>query len=189
MERDRLLVIAATDRELAGSDGWRTLRCGVGPVEAAVATATCIAQYRPAAILHIGIAGARRRCALSPGTIVIGSESIYCDMAPRNPFSPRLLTTSATLITTLQRAVPGALVCPIGTSAVVGGTRECDIEAIEGFAVLRAAELAFVPAIEVRAISNDIEEADRARWHFDDAFAAISAATPRLVAEMLACVN
>ena len=189
MSLDRILVIAATDRELVASNGWHRMRCGVGPVEAAAATATYIALHRPAAILHVGIAGARRRCALSPGTIVIGSESIYCDLAPRNPFSPRLLTTSATLITALQRAVPGALVCPIGTSAVVGGTRECDVEAMEGFAVLRAAELAFVPAIEVRAISNDIEETDRSRWHFDDAIAAITAATPRLVAEMLACVN
>ena len=47
--------------------------------------------------------------------------------------------------------------------------------------MLRAAQLAGVPAIEVRAISNDIEEPDRARWHFDAAFAAITAVTPPLV--------
>ena len=46
-----------------------------------------------------------------------------------------------------------------------------------------------VPAIEVRAISNAIEETDRARWAFDDAFAAIVAATPRLVPELLRCVS
>ena len=55
---------------------------------------------------------------------------------------------------------------------------------MEGFGVLRAAQLAGVPALEVRAISNDIEEGDRARWHFAAAFAAIIAATPRLVAEL-----
>jgi hypothetical protein len=49
---------------------------------------------------------------------------------------------------------------------------------------LRAAQLAGVPAIEVRAISNHIEEPDRARWHFDAAFAAITTATPLLVAEL-----
>jgi nucleoside phosphorylase len=52
---------------------------------------------------------------------------------------------------------------------------------MEGFAVLRAAQLAGVPAIEVRAISNDIEEADRARWHFGVALAAIVEVTPLLV--------
>src|SRR5919206_69607 len=54
-----------------------------------------------------------------------------------------------------------------------GGTTGCEVEAMEGFGVLRAAQLAGVPAIEVRAISNEIEETDRARWRFDDAFAAI----------------
>jgi nucleoside phosphorylase len=60
---------------------------------------------------------------------------------------------------------------------------------MEGFAVLRAAQLAGVPAIEVRAISNEIEETDRGRWHFDHAFAAITAATPRLVEAIAACVR
>jgi nucleoside phosphorylase len=60
---------------------------------------------------------------------------------------------------------------------------------MEGFAVLRAAALAGVPAIEVRAISNAIEEADRSRWRMADAKAAIVAATPLLVAELATCVK
>ena len=50
--------------------------------------------------------------------------------------------------------------------------------------MLRAAQLAGVPAIEIRAIANEIEEADRARWRFEEAFAALAAATPRLVREL-----
>jgi nucleoside phosphorylase len=60
---------------------------------------------------------------------------------------------------------------------------------MEGFAVLRAAHLADVPAIEVRSISNAIEQRDRAHWKFDDAFDAITAVTPRLVEEIAACVS
>ena len=89
----------------------------------------------------------------------------------------------------MRRAFPEALSLPIGTSGRIGGTTDTDVEAMEGFAVLRAAQLAGVPAIEVRAISNDIEEDDRARWHFDAAFAAITAATPRLVEEVARCVS
>jgi len=63
------------------------------------------------------------------------------------------------------------------------------VEAMEGFAILRAAQQAGIPAIEVRAIANDIEETDRTRWHFDAAFAAITAATPALVRELAACVH
>jgi hypothetical protein len=41
----------------------------------------------------------------------------------------------------------------------------------------------------VRAVSNAIEDTDRASWRFDEAFAAIVAATPALVREIAACVR
>ncbi len=56
------------------------------------------------------------------------------------------------------------------------------VEAMEGFAVLRAAALAGVPALEVRAISNEVGEHDRSRWRIDDALAALSGSLPELVA-------
>ena len=71
---------------------------------------------------------------------------------------------------------------PIATTARVGGSATCDVEAMEGFAVLRAAQLAGIPALEVRVISNVIEDEDRALWRFDDAFARIAEITPVLVA-------
>jgi hypothetical protein len=37
-----------------------------------------------------------------------------------------------------------------------------------------------VPAVELRAISNSPDEADRALWRFDDAFAALADALQRL---------
>jgi nucleoside phosphorylase len=98
------------------------------------------------------------------------------------------------LVSAAQRVLPLATTMAIGTSAWVGGTAveasaqggmipAVQVEAMEGFAVLRAAAIAGTPAIEVRAISNEIEETDRARWQFDTAFDAIIAATPLLVAE------
>lgn len=187
-----ILVVAATERELV-SGPWRSLRCGVGPVEAAAATAAEIQRERPMAILHVGIAGARRQSALVPGSLVIGTEARYCDLGVSTDWAPSTVVASADLLAALRRVLPDAAVMPIGTSARVGGTMSglqagmisgLQVEAMEGFAVLRAAELAGIPAIEIRAISNEIEEADRARWHFDKAFAAITAATPLLVAEI-----
>jgi nucleoside phosphorylase len=57
---------------------------------------------------------------------------------------------------------------------------------MEGFAVLRAAEFAGVRAVEVRAISNDVDEQDRALWRFEDALSALADSLPRLVAELRA---
>jgi nucleoside phosphorylase len=185
-----ILVIAATDRELATPLGFRTLRCGVGPVDAAVATATAIAAHRPDAILHVGIAGARRARALPPASLVIGTEARYTDLqAMPAEWAPGSVAASPLLLDAVRRVLPDALPMAIGTSARVGGTTGCDVEAMEGFGVLRAAQRAGVPAIEIRAISNDIEEPDRARWHFDEAFTAITAVTPILAAELAACVR
>ncbi|MEP6992216.1 MAG: hypothetical protein ABJA80_14890 [bacterium] len=179
-----ILVVAATHREIAPASSWRTLLCGVGPVDAASRTAAELARERPALVLHVGIAGGRRHCAFSPASIVIGTESRYCDLTVAGEWAPSTLSAPLELVSAAQRALPGALALPIGTSARVGGTSGCDVEAMEGFGVMRAAQLAGVPALEVRAISNHIEETDRAHWHFDAAFSAIIAATPALVAAL-----
>ncbi len=188
-DRTRILVVAATARELAPAEGWLTLQCGVGPVEAAATTAAAIALHRPAIILHVGIGGARRLRELSFASLVIGDEARYCDVNPDSKWAPRVVVPSPILLAAARRALPLAAVLPIGTSGRVGGMADhdadVDVEAMEGFGVLRAARLAGIPAIEVRAISNDIEQLDRTRWHFDAAFAAISAATPLLVAALL----
>jgi nucleoside phosphorylase len=180
----RVLVVAATDKELAMGDGWMTLRCGVGPVDAAAATASAIARATPALIVHVGIAGARRAAGLPPLSLVIGNESRYCDLSVPPRLAPSVIEVSTELVAAARRALPEAVVRPIGTSGTIGGTSGCDVEAMEGFGVLRAAQLAGLPAIEVRAISNAIEDQDRSLWRFDDAFAAVTAATPRLVREL-----
>ena len=64
-------------------------------------------------------------------------------------------TPDPALLATARRLLPEAAVLPIGTSARVGGGASCaDVEAMEGFAVLRAAAAAGVPALELRAVSN-----------------------------------
>jgi len=180
-ERSRVLVVAATPRELAPPVDWIAVPCGIGPVEAAIETARAIAELRPAILLHVGIAGARRSAALAPASLVIGSEARYCDLMVPPEWAPRAVAASPALLSLVQHALPDAPLRPIGTSARVGGTSDCDVEAMEGFAVLRAAQRAGILAVEVRAISNEIEEADRARWHIAAACDAITAITPRLV--------
>lgn len=185
----RVLVVAATDRELAAANGWATLACGVGPVDAAARVAAAIATNRPGAILHVGIAGARASSGLVPPQLVIGTDAIYCDLGVPERFAPHHLACDARLLETVRAAMPRAVCRSIGTSGRIAQSAGCEVEAMEGFAVLRAAQLAQVPAIEVRAISNTVEERDRANWKFDEAFAAITAVTPRLVQEIVRCLS
>jgi nucleoside phosphorylase len=171
------LLVAATERELCGLEG---LVCGIGPVEAAAATARALALARPSALLHVGIAGGR---GLAQPTLVLGSEAVYCDATWEQ--IPRRTAADPGYLAALRRALPAAPVLAIGTSARVGGTPpELRVEAMEGFAVLRAAALAGVPAVEVRAVSNEVAEPDRARWLIEEALEALASAIPRLLSAL-----
>ena len=175
-----LLVVAATERELRGATGAATLACGIGPVEAALATAQALTERRPDAVLHVGIAGAR---GIEPPALVLGSESVYCDALDSMSTIARVerVAPDPQLLAAARVALPAALVLPIATSARVGGGTACDVEAMEGFGVLLAAAFAGVPALELRAVSNDVAEPDRAKWRFDDALGALAGAVEVLV--------
>jgi nucleoside phosphorylase len=179
-----ILVVAATDRELAGADGAATLVCGIGPVEAAVATTRALTAQAPSAVVNVGIAGAKT---LDPPALVLGSESVYCDIvADPGAVLPRIdrVVPDPALFDAAHRALPDAHVSSIATCAAIGGGTHCEVEAMEGFAVLRAAELAGVPAVELRAVSNLVDERDRSRWRFDDALAALDDGLRRLLAAL-----
>lgn len=176
-----ILVVAATPEELRGAEGGSALVCGVGPVEAAARTAVAVSgATRLKGVLNVGIAGSR---VFDAPAFAIGSEAVYCDaddprwIELRTPADPVLLEAA-------QRALPGARVEPIGTSAKVGGSSGCEIEAMEGYAVLRAAALAGVPALEVRVLANAVGEPDRSLWRFDEAKALLADALPGLVREL-----
>lgn len=172
-----VLIVAATERELDGRDG---LACGVGPVEAAAATARALVLRDWRAVLHVGVAGGR---GLAPRSLVIGAEAVYCDLSAGVPLVGRVAADER-LIAAAQQILPGAPVLPIGTSAAVGGSRDVTVEAMEGFGVLRAAALAGVPAVEIRAISNEIGDPDRRRWHVAEAIDALSRVMPGLIAKI-----
>ncbi len=177
-----ILVVAATDFEVALVEGApvRTVVSGIGPVEAALATSRAISDDPPTAILQLGIAGAQT---LPNGSIVLGSEAVYCDVIDPLARIPRVerVEADAWFLATARRALPDAHVLPIGTTGRVGGGVDCEVEAMEGFGVLRAAALAGIPALELRAVSNPVAEADRGRWCVDDALDALRVALPPLL--------
>ena len=172
-----MLLIAATELELVGLDGFV---CGVGPVEAALQTAQRLAELVPSGVLHIGIAGASK---LEPSVLVIGSSAIYADVVDPASVFPRVkqVEPDPNLLAAARRALPEAQVLPIATCGKVGGGTDCEVEAMEGFGVLRACALAGVPALELRAISNTVNESDRRRWRIDEALEQLALAVPRVL--------
>ena len=102
-------------------------------------------------MLHVGLAG---RHGFAGPELVLGSEAIYCDadLAAR----PVERAPGRRLLAAARAAFPEARVCPIGTSARVGGTtrlRRRGDGGLRGAPRLRARG---VPALEVRAVVNEI---------------------------------
>ncbi len=180
-----VLVVAATPFELSWvGPQTATLACGVGPVEAAAATAAEIARSRPAAVLHVGIAGVRADAGIEIGAVVIGSRSVYDDLVAAIPLE-RTAEAPSALLAAARRALPDAPAVDIATSAGVGRSAAGSaVEAMEGFGVLRAAALAGVPALELRAISNVVGEEDRTRWDIPGALAVLGVAGTAVLAAL-----
>ena len=173
-----LLVIAATEKELAGAAGARTLVCGIGPGRPTrqPRTRSPRAARRPCCTSASRARGAPPafRCSRPCSA----REAVDCD-GDSEPIAP-----AARLLAAARRALPDALALPIGTSAHVGGTADVDVEAMEGHAVLAACLDEGVPALELRVISNEIEEGDRSLWRFDEAFAELARVTALVIAEI-----
>ena len=177
-----ILLVAATEAELCGHPG---LVCGVGPVEAAAATTRALEEtkHKPEAIVHVGVAGARRESGLDVLDLVVGSEAVYEDLITVRRLAPTSVLPDSRLLDVAQAALSSAHVLPIGTTGSVGGADGCQVEAMEGFAVLRAAALAAVPAVEIRSISNLVED-DRLTWRLDEAIGVLQDAIPRVLAAL-----
>ena len=79
-----VLLVAATEIELCEHPG---LACGVGPVEAAAATARELVSNPPSAVVHVGLAGGH---GITPGGLVIGRESLYVDLSAEIPVVDRV---------------------------------------------------------------------------------------------------
>lgn len=155
---------------------------GVGPIEAALATARKLANGTYALAINAGIAGAFPGHA-RVGEAVLVTEEILADFGLEGgvgltlPGGAKLAERTRADASLVERCVPAASRLGRGlTVTQVTTTRQTaerlanryapDVESMEGFAVLRAAELAGVPAIEIRGISNYVGERSESGWDF-----------------------
>jgi futalosine hydrolase len=186
-----ILLACAVERELgpwANRRAVDTLITGVGPVEAACAIAEALARRRYELVVNAGIGGAFEGAArVGDGTIV--SDDVF-ELALESGDAIRLPAGSSVVDT--ARSDPGLVagLAGRGFAALHGITvarvtsseetaarlarRGAQIESMEGFAVLRAAERAGIRAIEVRGVSNRVGSRERSGWDFDAGLAGLA---------------
>ena len=186
----RILIVTAVQQEadaIGLPDCTYVVVGGIGRTNAAVATTTAIHDEGPFDfVISAGVAGSLPDSGLSIGDIVVASSCFYVEEGLITPdgfqdmkamgfslgdFSGNTVPVDSTL---LGRLCTIGVTGSIATVATCSGTDEqaalvadrtcCLCEAMEGAAVVHAARLAGLLAIEIRAISNTTGNRDAQQW-------------------------
>lgn len=171
----RLLFVMATDHEYgpALQARIRPVITGVGPIEAAAATAAALASRAaagelPDAVVSLGSAGSRR---LSLGKVYQVGEVSWRDIDASPLGFARGVTPFADFPAVARLATPfaGVPTATLSTGAdVVMGTAYDAIDAelvdMETYAVWRACARFDVPLIGLRGVSDGADEGERLDW-------------------------
>jgi futalosine hydrolase len=179
-----ILLTCAVDKELAF---WRPrhdvelLATGVGPVEAACSVTHALAQGRYRLLVNAGLAGAIGGAAEIGDGVAVCDDALELGLEDGRPIvlpdGQRVVDKAhsdlhlvAALVQRGYRALHGITVARV-TSTEESAERlaqlGADVESMEGFAVLRAAQRAGIPAIELRGISNRVGSRERSGWSFE----------------------
>ncbi|MDF2963924.1 MAG: futalosine hydrolase [Paenibacillus sp.] len=207
-QQKRVLIMTAVQAErdavlrgLNGDSRFDVLIAGVGPVAAAVATATVLASADYGLVVSAGIGGGFAGQA-GVGTLAVANEIVAADLGAQTPegfssldelgFGFTRIQADANLAGRLTGALQAAglpvTAGPVLTLSTVTGTAEtaselaarvpgATAEAMEGFGVAAAAHARGVPVLEIRAISNPVGPRDREAWRIGDALKALEAAS------------
>ncbi len=182
-----ILIVCALAQELASFEAPAhidVVPVGVGPVEAALGAARALATKRYALAINVGIGGGfRGRAAV--GDAVAVAHDHFADLGREDagalalPDGYELVGTAASDERLMALYRSGALGAHVGAGITSATITTSDaradllaarfaphVESMEGFAVLRAAELAGVPALELRGISNLVGDRERGDWDF-----------------------
>lgn len=178
-----ILLAAAVRQEL---QFWQprphveVLFTGIGPVESACAVSRALAQGPVDLIVNAGLAGAFAGVADVGDAVVVGDDMLELGLETGQsitlPEGSRIVDRASSDLALVDRlaergfpVVRGITVSRVtATDATAGRLQAYGVgsESMEGFAVLRAAEVAGVPAIQVRGISNIVGDRARSRWDF-----------------------
>ncbi len=179
-----ILLACAVEKELSfwqPREDVERLITGVGPVEAAAAVAAALAARRYALVVSAGLGGAFDGGAQIGDGVVVANDRMEIDLEigepvrlPQGAHTVERASSDATLVAAMQArgfaALRGVTVSRVTSSEATAqrlAAAGAQIESMEGFAVLRAAERAGVTAIEVRGISNRCGARESSRWSFE----------------------
>lgn len=192
-----ILIACAVAKELqflAPRPHVEVLVTGVGPVEAAAAVSRALGMGPYDLVINAGLGGTLGGAPIGSG-VVVSDDSFELDLEtgialalPDGAAVVDRVSSDLTLVDALvergfpcERGVTVGRVTASEETAQRLARRGATVESMEGFAVLRASEIAGVPAIEVRGISNRAGERVRSGWDFSAGVAGLASVLDALL--------
>ena len=180
----KIALLAATEAEIAPlvsvfGDRFVYKTTGVGPSAAAIGTAELVAAERPNLVVNVGIAGAVDR-SLELGEAVLVCRDYAADLGAWRgdrfePFAGEIIEWP--YVVEGFRSVRARTV---STACAPWIADDSQIESMEGFGAMAAAKRLGVRTMQLRIISNYVDQ-PRAEWRVAEAIAALPAAVARLL--------
>ncbi|MDR0786600.1 MAG: futalosine hydrolase [Gemmatimonadota bacterium] len=184
---------------------------GMGKTNAAQALTAALEHSDAAGVLGFGVAGAYPASGLLPGAVALATEENYGDEGVETPAGwiscegigiplldqedSRLFNrfpVDAVALRAAARMLPHAVTGPFVTVSTCSGTTDrgavltrrysAICETMEGAAFAHVARLYDVPYLEVRGISNLVEDRDLSQWKLADAARAACDAAETILA-------
>ena len=201
----RLLVVAATDAEIAGLDGAgragrgvEVLITGVGMVATAARASRALAQARYDLALNVGVCGSFDP-ALAPGSVVhvvsdriaeLGAEDDdeFLTLDELQLPGEQVFVNASPPRNAALDALPA--VKGITVNTVHGNGRSIaavvrrfapQVESMEGAAFMCACLVNGVPFAQVRAVSNAVQKRNREAWRMGEAIGSLGRAVARIL--------
>lgn len=179
-----ILLAVAVGAELGtwhAPEQVEVLVTGIGPVEASSAVAAALARREYRLVVNAGLAGAFDAAAAIGDGVVVAEDAMELALESGSPLAlpqgVNVVETARSQRALVERlraqgfsALRGITVSRVtaseATAQRLARDRGAQVESMEGFAVLRAAELANVAAIELRGISNRCGAREVSCWDF-----------------------
>ena len=178
-----ILLTCAVGKELSfftSTAHVEMLVTGIGPIEAAASVSRALAQSPYSLVINAGIAGAFEGAAAVGDGVVVCEEFLELGLETGAPIT---LPDGAAVVDRVSSdlqivdqlvelgfaSLRGLTVSRVTATAATAerlAAYGVQTESMEGFAVLRAAEIAGVPALEVRGISNIVTQRSQSKWNF-----------------------
>jgi len=213
-EQERAALLRSTAAAVAPLGPYRcattavadVLVSGIGPAASAACAATALALRGYDLALSVGVCGAFRGTA-EVGDTVVATELVAADLGADSPegylgtsalgWAEDVAPAEPRLLRAVVGRLPSPVTGPVLTVSTVTGTRvRADLlaerhgpvaEAMEGWGVLTAARLHGVPVLEVRTVSNLVDDRDTSTWSFPRAFDALAGVGSALLQEVWWC--